>query len=180
MVMFDTRTDAVLAAFAGGSFVDSLGGETVEDEEVFLARWMDRMNEAGTATAKLRRLHSRFPIEGTSVHPARWWRRQFKAAGFGALCGHVTVIDERPKYPIMLWRFADDWRSGLSFATDARYCHSATVAAGATSRGTLWCALVEPDSVLGVNWYEKAWRAGARPRWRTIDHPVHGPADYCG
>ena len=170
MARMDASTERVLAAYAGSAFVDGLVRESslVEDEWDFKSRFLEAKN-AGRVETKVGKVYTGYVQEASSRRSLRDWRRDFRRVGFRALWGSETVFDDAPEN-ILLWRLAADWRTGLSWATDARFCHSVPVAAGWARDMTLWAALVPAKALLGIAWYGEAGLKSGCPLWRTVDH----------
>ncbi|GAB26469.1 hypothetical protein GOPIP_104_00090 [Gordonia polyisoprenivorans NBRC 16320 = JCM 10675] len=175
MASMGKEAESVLEWFSGRRFADSLGGDTVQDEFDFVKHEFYPEVRERKEDERACRVFAEFVADAVSRKTPREWRRLFRRLGFRAMYGRTVIwADSRPEYPILLWRVADDWRQGLSWATDARSCHSHLVLHGGKSTGTLWCSVVPPEAVLGIVWYERGAAAGAAPLWRTVDLPAHG------
>lgn len=172
MVMMDNSVDSVLAQFSGPKFADTLGATVVSEWDYVLD--FNRLIVNGHQDSKDVKLHDEFMAKATSEKPLREWRRAFRRHGFRAVRGDTTVMTEPPEYPMLLWRLANDWRVGLSWASDAKFCHSRPVMTGHAKSTVLWASIVPPDALLGINWGRAAARAGGRPLWRTVEHEAHG------
>lgn len=168
MVLMNAPVERALRSHSGKGFADSLGGTVIEDEWSFRARFADLAKTAPKASPKRIALYDQWGVEGSSVKGLRWWRRKLDRGEW--LFGDrlvAPVLDA----PLMVWRLAESWESGISWAADAGRC-SVPSASNRQCALTLYCALVDPADVMGV-W----WRGGSLhgyPMWRTVEHPEHG------
>ncbi|RPA12623.1 hypothetical protein [Gordonia sp. OPL2] len=96
------------------------------------------------------------------------WVDEFRRVGFRQVFeGKTLPTVDAPSDPIVLWRLAADWREGLSWSADPRFCHSYPWIKYQCHELRLWTAVVPADAVLGVCWYGGAFGGG--PMLRTVD-----------
>ncbi|EON30824.1 hypothetical protein GTC6_20540 [Gordonia terrae C-6] len=149
-------------------------GPVVRDEWA----WIDSLKKArseGVEEPKFQELHQEFITVTTSQGTAlRDWRRRFKRAGFRGLYGRHTVFRKRFEGSLLLFRAAQDWRAGLSWAADARFAQSHDQMAGKITSTKIWAGLVPGEAVLGWNMYRAAVEHGAMPVYETRDVPGVG------
>lgn len=167
MVLMNASVERVLRSHSGKGFADSLGGTVIEDEWSFRTRFVELAKDAPKASSQRLALYDRWGKEGTRVQPLRWWKRQLDRDQW--LYGDRLVTPTLDA-PLMVFRLAERWDGGLSWAADAGRC-SVPSALGRSTPMTLWCALVDPADVLSVWWRLK----GGIPAWRTVEHEEHGP-----
>ncbi|MGC4964082.1 hypothetical protein [Gordonia sp. DT101] len=172
-----SQIEAVLGCFAGYSFADSIGGRIVEDEMTFMRRFKSAINcvandVKGCDDLDVVELVHNFVDKSTSTQSLEQWIQDLRAVGYSDVWGRDVVDGVAPDYSMLLFRLARDWRSGLSWSADARYCHTGT---GVLRTGLkLWCAVVPVDALLARVWHGPGISWGGCPMLRTIEHAGMG------
>lgn len=166
------QVEELLNTLSGQHYVDSFEGDVIEDEWKFYHRFNQAVASA-REDADLVALASEWISSGTTHRELDEWLQVWQEYGYSTVWGS-RVLDLDAAENALVYRLAERWESGLSWAADARSCVSAARGPGAGAGLTLWAAVVPAEAVLARVWAKGAGVFGGRPLLRTINHETMG------